>query len=259
MSTGRERLQAHFPALRTPSGRAAVLAAGIAVFCATTGFFLLVDAGFAEWMPDGEIVVLALSFLILSRFFSQKDRYLAGFGSQAYWRAYVAFALPGSGILFGAVAHLAYMPGPLIPDVWWKPHLIGIGWLTLIVGALLWWRAFNALGLDNLLLLYVYFPADRRILNTGIYQILRHPIYGAALYLSAGLALIHSSWYSLLVALILPLFFFGWIRLVEERELLLHYPDYAEYRAQVPAFAPKMRDLGRFWHLLILGEEKRVS
>ena len=87
------------------------------VFGATTGFFLLVDRYFAEWMPDGEIVVLALGFLILSRFFSQKDRYIARFGEQAYARAFTSFGIPGLGIVFGAIAHLAYMPGPLVPDV----------------------------------------------------------------------------------------------------------------------------------------------
>ena len=63
MFAGIEKLRAHFPALRTPAGSAVVLFAGLAAFGATTGFFLLVDRYFVEWMPDGEIVVLALGFL----------------------------------------------------------------------------------------------------------------------------------------------------------------------------------------------------
>jgi len=201
-------------------------------------------------------VVLAVGFLILSRFFSQKDRYLARFGEQAYARAFVSFGIPGLGILFGAIAHLAYMPGPLIPEVWWRPIIIAIGWLALLIGVLLWWRAVSALGIDNLTLLYVYFPAERRIVDNGIYHLIRHPIYGAALHIGAGLALVHASWYSLLVALILPLFFFGWIRLVEEPELIRQFPKYMEYRRGVPAFAPRLRDLARFWRLLLFGEPR---
>ena len=138
---GIDKLRAHFPALRTPAGSAVVLFAWLAAFGATTGFFLLVDRYFAEWMPDGEIVVLALGFLILSRFFSQKDRYLARFGERAYARAFAAFGIPGLGIVGASLAHLAYMPGPLIPAVWWKPILVGFGWLCLLVGVLIWWRA----------------------------------------------------------------------------------------------------------------------
>lgn len=257
MFAGLDRLQAHVPALRTRGGLAAVLLAELGVIGGTTGFFLLVDQYLPEWMPDGEIVVLAIGFLILSRFFSQRDRYLARFGERAYERAFAAFGIPGLGIVFGALAHLAYMPGPLIPAVWWKPVVIGVGWLALVTGALLWWRAVTVLGIDSLTMLYVYYPTEQRVVQTGIYDLVRHPVYGAAIHISAGLSLIHASWYSLLVALVVPLFFFGWIRLVEEPDLTRRIPEYAEYTRRVPAFTPRLRNLPRFWRLLLLGEAGR--
>jgi protein-S-isoprenylcysteine O-methyltransferase Ste14 len=251
--SGLKNLRAHYPALRTRTGTAGVLAAALGVVAATTGFFLLVDKYFAEWLPDGEIVILALGFLILSRFFSRKDRYAARFGEAAYGRAFTSFAIPGLGIIIGAIAHLAYMPGPLIPDLWWKPVLMGLGWLALLIGVLLWWRAVNTLGLDYLMMLYVYFPAERRVVNAAIYQVIRHPIYAATLHIGTGLALVHAGWYSLLTSLILQLFFWGWIRLVEEPELLRQVPGYKEYRLGVAAFAPRLRHLGPFWRLLLGG------
>ena len=242
---GLERLRAHFPTLATPGGSAAVLAAALGVFGATTGFFLLVDRYFVEWMPDGEIVVLALGFLILSRFFSQKDRYVARFGRRAYARAFTSFGIPGLGIVFGAIGHLGYMPGPLVPDIWWKPVLVGFGWLTLLVGTLLWWRAVNALGVDYLTMLYVYHPEDRRVVRSGLFGVVRHPVYAAAVHISTGLACVHASWYGLLVALVIPLFFLGWIFLVEEKELLRNAPAYMGYRRSVPALLPRHSRPGR--------------
>jgi protein-S-isoprenylcysteine O-methyltransferase Ste14 len=250
-SGGIERLRLHFPAVRTKAGTVGVLASALGVIAATTAFFLLVDRYFAEWLPDGEIVILALGFLILSRFFSQKDRYFARFGELAFARAFSAFAIPGLGILFAAVAHLGYMPGPLLPPVWWKPIVVGFGWLVLLIGGLIWWRAVSTLGVDTLTMLYVYFPAERRVVNSGMYKMLRHPVYAAALHIASGLALLHASWYSLLTVVILQLFFFGWIRLVEEPELVRQLPSYEEYRSKVPAFAPRLRDLGKFWRLLM--------
>lgn len=253
ISGGLGKLRAHFPALQTRAGASGVVAAALAVISAATAFFLLVDTHFSGWLPDGEVVILALGFLILSRFFSQKDRYNALFGEVAYARAFTSFAIPGLGIVFAAIGHLGYMPGPLLPAVWWKPIIVGLGWLLLLIGVLLWWRAVNILGIDNLTMLYVYFPAERRIVETGMYQLLRHPVYAAALHIGTGLALIHAGWYSILTALILHVFFFGWIRLVEEPELLRQIPSYAEYRSKVPAFAPRLSDLGRFWRMLLVG------
>ena len=95
-------------------------------------------------------------------------------------------------------------------------------------------------------MLYVYYPQESRIVNSSIYSVLRHPIYAAVLYIGIGLAFIHANWYALLVALILPLILMGWVRLVEEKELLERFPGYADYRKHVPAFWAKPHDLAKF-------------
>lgn len=246
-------LRAQVPALRSRAGIAMLAAFALFAGGIPTIFFLLVDKYFPEWMPDGEILVLALGFLILSRFFSQKARYKSRYGNQAYSRAMAAFVIPGLGILFACIAHLAYIPGPHIPDLWWRPILMVLGWFTVAIGAGLWWRAVNALGADYLAMLYVYHPENRRMVDSNIYQLVRHPIYAAALHMSTGLALIHANWYALLVALVIPLFFFGWIRLVEELELIDQIPGYRKYRGAVPAFIPRLRNLVKFWRLLVMG------
>lgn len=243
-----QSLRRHVPTLNTPSGLLRPLLGIAAVFVLTSLFFLAADHYFAEWMPDGEIVVFAVGLLILSRFFSQKARY-----EQTYGRAFALYAIPGLGIVFACIGHLAYIAGPGIPDLWWTPWLKGLGYVLVGLGVLLCFRALETAGFDTLLMLYVYHPREGMPLRSGIYRTVRHPIYAAAQHIGFGLALIHANWFALLVAVLLPLFFAGWIRLVEEPELLRRFPAYAQYRREVPAFTPAPASLVRFWQCLLTG------
>ena len=250
---GMDALRRHVPDLQTSNGLAFAIACLAAVIIVTTLFFILVDNRFSEWMPDGEIVILALGFLILSRFFSQKNNYRQKYGDLAFRNAFARFNIPGLGIIFASIAHLGYMFGVEIPNLWWKPVLIVIGCVLVLIGIILWLRTVAEFGMDNLTMLYVYFPAESHMSDSSIYQIIRHPIYAAALYIGIGLAMAHANWYALLVALILPIFLTGWVRLVEEKELLERFPDYNEYRRRIPAFWPKPHDLGGFFRFIITG------
>jgi protein-S-isoprenylcysteine O-methyltransferase Ste14 len=250
---GMDQLQKHVPDLRTQGGEARVGLTFVAIFTLITLFFVWVDRAFAEWMPDGEIVFLALGFLVLSLFFSRKKLYQQRFGELAYRNAFAHYVLPGLAIIFACIAHLAYMAGPVIPAVWWRPILTWAGWVFVIVGVVLWVRSVATFGADYLALLYVYFPEEGRLNNSSIYSILRHPVYAAVLRLAIGLALLSANWYSLLVAALMPLGLTGWIRLVEEKELLERFPDYAEYRKRVPAFWPRPSGLVKFFRFLIAG------
>lgn len=250
---GLESLRSHVPEVRTTGGLALVIFSFVVVFFLTTLFFILVDTRFIEWLPDGEIVIMALGFLIMSRFFSQKKVYRQKYGELAYRKAFARFNIPGLAIVFASIAHLGYIFGPGIPAIWWRPILVSVGWVFAAIGVALWLRSVATFGVDNLAMLYVYFPLESRTVNTGIYQILRHPVYAAALYIGIGLSLIHANWYALLVALILPIFLTGWVRLVEEKELLERFPDYSDYRKHLPAFWPRPRDFIGFFRFLVLG------
>jgi protein-S-isoprenylcysteine O-methyltransferase Ste14 len=250
---GLDALRRHVPELQTWSGLARAIMSIIMVFMATTVFFILVNVRFFDWLPDGAIVIMALGFLILSRFFSQKKIYQNKYDELAYRNAFARFNIPGLGIVFASIAYLGYIAGPEIPAIWWRQILIDLGWIFVIIGVALWLRSIATFGVDNLAMLYVYFPSESRMANTSIYQILRHPVYGAALYFGIGLSLVHANWYGMLVALILPIFLTGWVRLVEEKELLERFPAYANYRKHTPAFWPRPQDYGSFFRFLILG------
>jgi protein-S-isoprenylcysteine O-methyltransferase Ste14 len=154
-----------------------------------------------------------------------------------------------------AVAHTAYMNGPFVPRGWWTIVFVTLGWLMLVVGAGLWIRGILAFGMDNLALLYVYFPEEGKLVNSNIYSVLRHPVYAGVLRVIIGLALINGNANSIAFILFAPLGLTGWIRLVEEKELLERFgASYADYRKRVPAFWPKWRDLGKFFGFLLTGK-----
>ncbi len=250
---GLDTLRQHVPALSTTWGFLPATLAMAAVIALTCLFFLAADTYFPEWMPDGEIIILALGFLVLSRFFSQRARMQERYGDSAYAKAYAHYAIPGLGMIVASIAHLGYIAGPLLPDLWWVQWLRVLGYILVAEGVVLSLRTATSAGFDYMLMLYVYQPAESRRFDVPIYSLLRHPIYSAAIDLGFGLALIHHSWYALLVAVLLPLFFLGWVRLVEEPELLTRFPDYAEYRKQVPPFWPRLRNVLKFWQFLLTG------
>src|SRR5512146_2526027 len=95
--SGTDSLQRHAQAWSTPGGMLMVPLRIAAVAIITALFCAAVDRYFAEWMPDGEIVILALGFLILSRFFTQRKKYQEKYGERAYVVAFSRFNLLGLG------------------------------------------------------------------------------------------------------------------------------------------------------------------
>lgn len=251
---GMDEFRRHVPDLQTAGGAIRFGALLAAVFLLVTLFFIWVDHVFAEWMPDGEIVFIALGFLILARFYSRKHPYQMKYSGLAYRNALVRFYIPGFGILCAAIVHLIYMPGPEIPHLWWKAILIIIGWYLVLAGLTLSLRTVQTTSLDHIAKLNVYFPEEGPVPDSGIYSFLRHPLWAGLLQIGIGFGLISGGWFSLLVALLLPLGFIGWVRLVEEKELLQRLgQNYADYRKRTPAFWVRPGDLIRFARFLLNG------
>ncbi len=73
----------------------------------------------------------------------------------------------------------------------------------------------------------------QRVVSTGPYALLRHPMYAGALLLIAGTPLALGSWWGLLViAVMIPALV--WRLLDEEEFLKRNLPGYAEYAERVP-------------------------
>jgi protein-S-isoprenylcysteine O-methyltransferase Ste14 len=74
--------------------------------------------------------------------------------------------------------------------------------------------------------------SDQKVISTGPYAIVRHPMYAGGLVYIAGIPLALGSWWGLLMVLLfLPIML--WRILDEERFLIKNLSGYAEYRNKV--------------------------
>jgi protein-S-isoprenylcysteine O-methyltransferase Ste14 len=251
---GFDRLRKHVPELNTPLGILRLFGVPVLLYFFVTDFFTLQDLASFFWILAGEIVVGTLGFAWLYMFFRVRIDFSAKYGSLAYSKAISRFGYPAGGTLFAVVARIGNIPGPPFPRLWWYPVLPLFGGLLVVAGALLFLRAIQTFGVDNLTMLYVYFPQESQLVDHNIYNILRHPAYGAAQRIALGLALLNGNWLALTCAVTFMLGLWGWVHVVEEKELLERFgPSYAEYRRRVPAFWPRLRDLGHFFKFLLTG------
>jgi protein-S-isoprenylcysteine O-methyltransferase Ste14 len=250
---GMHQLRKYVPDLNSTRGRIRIVLYALGMFLLVTYYFLLTDQ-IPTWSIDSQIIIIALGFVVLSLFFSRKKAYQEKYKGLAYRNAFAHYAIPGLALILAAVAHAGYMNGPFVPQSWWTIVFILLGWFMLVIGTALLIRSIFTFGADNLALLYVYHPEEGKIVDSSIYGILRHPIYAGVLRMGIGLALLNGNANALAFALLMPLGLTGWIRLVEERELIERFgQSYIEYRKRIPAFWPKPRDLGKFFTFLIKG------
>lgn len=249
---GIENLARHVPELNSTGGRVKLAFKSIGIFTLTTFYFILTD-NIPTWTLDSQIVVIFIGYLILSRFFTQKKHYIEKYKELAYAKAFEHFAIPGLAIVFAAVLHITYMNGPKFTQPLVITVLTWLGWICILIGVPLFIRAVSVFGIDNVTMLYVYYPSGE-LIHSSIYGIIRHPVYGAVLRICIGLACFNRGIYPLTFVFILPLLVFGWLRLVEEKELIERIPEYADYRNKVPAFFPYPNHIIDFFKFLLTGK-----
>jgi len=251
---GLEQLLRHVPDLSTPRGRLRMGLYFLGWFLLVTLYFVTSD-NIPTWSIDSQIVIVALGYLVLSFFFSRKKIYQERYEELAFRNAWAHYGIPGLAIMMAAVAHTGYMNGPFVPRGWWTIVFDVSGWLALLIGAGMWIRSMVTFGLDNLALLYVYFPEEGKLVESNIYSILRHPVYAAALRVLIGLALLNGNGNSIAFIVFAPLGLYGWIRLVEERELIERFGGaYLDYRKRVPPLWPRAQDYGKFFRFWLTGK-----
>jgi len=97
------------------------------------------------------------------------------------------------------------------------------------IGFTIVWRTFRdnsfAAGVIDIM-------PDQRVVTTGVYARVRHPMYAGALIMLFGIPLALGSWWGL-IAFIPMCLAIVWRLIDEERFLTERLPGYAAYRAQV--------------------------
>lgn len=125
--------------------------------------------------------------------------------------------------------------GPVLGDRAWPSAWLALGAILFAIGGVFGVAGVRALGRSR-----TPYPKpihDAPLVQSGIYQIVRHPLYSSLIYLSVGWSLFWSSWIALAVSLTLAALLDAKSR-HEERWLQEKFPDYASYRQQVRRFMP---------------------
>jgi protein-S-isoprenylcysteine O-methyltransferase Ste14 len=251
---GQENFLAHVPELRSRPRRLIAILLALASFGTATALMLGLDGRWPRWSPLGQVAGVVVGFVVAAQFFWRRKAYRAKYGDMAYRNAGLHFIVPGLPVMFAAIFHTLYLPGERIVPGWAAPITSLGGIVFLAVGAALYVRAYIAFGVDNLAMLYVYFPAEGRMVNSSIYDILRHPAYAGVVRTGLAFGLWRGTWFSILFSLFMPVGLTMWLRLVEEPELIERFgANYADYRRRVPAFWPRWRDVPRFLRFLMTG------
>lgn len=116
-----------------------------------------------------------------------------------------------------------------------------MGWSTVPVSAVLIGNVLIAAGFWFIFLVFrensfassiIEVGAGQKVVDTGPYAVLRHPMYAGALLMFAGVPPALGSWWGLVI--LLPLAAILAIRLLDEEKFLVrNLPGYAAYRTKV--------------------------
>lgn len=144
------------------------------------------------------------------------DRVLLG-GFMASFAALIAFA--------GADARRLR----LLDELPWSTR--PLGWAAFVVG---WWIIYRALRANAFAVTVVRVQDERghRVVRTGPYGIVRHPMYAGVVPVMAGMGLWLTSTATAVAALIPTAILVARI-VLEERMLRARFPDYEEYARAV--------------------------
>ena len=184
--------------------------------------FALVCLIFAFYIAD---------FLLMRRY----DRQRKAEGSGRSWDFTILVFL----VLLLVVLQPIYLPwlGLIIAGIWGLAvQVLGILLALAALGLHVWAR----LHLRHFYAERVEILRDHKVVDTGPYALVRHPIIASFFGLAIGLFLVNLAAPTLLIMLY-TFWNFGRAARQEEKLLSAGLPDYAEYMQRTPRFLPRLR------------------
>lgn len=146
----------------------------------------------------------------------------------------------GSMLLFFFLFYLILMSGAgsvAIPVLWLRLVLAGTGTLTVVAGCFVNIRGRFDLGKNWSNQIRIY--RDHALVTSGMYTIVRHPLYASLIWMFIGASLLYANLLALLSALLVFLPFMYYRAKQEERLLEKEFDGYEAYRKKVGMFFPK--------------------
>ncbi|HEX5071165.1 MAG TPA: isoprenylcysteine carboxylmethyltransferase family protein [Vicinamibacterales bacterium] len=134
-------------------------------------------------------------------------------------------------------ASLGFLGLLLVPSLDVRYHWSRVPTAVVVFGDVLFVAGFGFIGRvyreNTYTAATIQVTEGQRVISTGPYAVVRHPMYASALVYLIGTPLALGSYWGLLVlALMMPALI--WRLLDEERLLLQELPGYAEYQRRVP-------------------------
>ena len=131
---------------------------------------------------------------------------------------------------------IAFLASIIIPSLdhrfTWSvmpPYFVAIGDVLVATSLLIIFLVFKENTFTSRI---VEVDVEQKVISTGLYALVRHPMYMGALFLFVGIPLALGSWWGLLTFIPLT-FIIVWRLLDEERFLAKNLSGYAEYRDKV--------------------------
>ena len=206
---------------------------GLAITLVALGFLLFVPAGTLDfWQAWLFLVVFGLTGLAITIYLMKKDpallerRVHAGPTAEKETIQKVIMTAASAG--FAAI----FLIAGLDHRFHWSqvpPYLAIAGNILVIAG---WVGIFFVFRENTFTSATIEVAEDQKVISTGPYAVVRHPMYAASTLYFAGMPIALGSWWALLVVLvIIPVLV--WRLLDEERFLGRNLPDYAPYMNRV--------------------------
>jgi protein-S-isoprenylcysteine O-methyltransferase Ste14 len=138
--------------------------------------------------------------------------------------------------LIQSVAGLAFIALLVVPSVDHRFGWSNVPWplsiLADVVVVVGFWIVFVVFRVNTFTAATIGVAAEQRVIETGPYGLVRHPMYAGAMLLLLATPVALGSWWDLL-ACVPMLAVIIWRLQDEERFLLEHLPGYMQYRARV--------------------------
>jgi protein-S-isoprenylcysteine O-methyltransferase Ste14 len=208
------------------AGRAVL---GLAQLIGVMGVFLFTPAWtFGYWEAWVYLFVFGASSALITAYLWKKDPQLL----QRRINAGPGAEREKNQKLIQLVASVAYICGLVVPSLDHRFSWSAVPLALVVVG-----DALTVLGFLMVLLVFkentftaatIEVAPGQRVISTGPYARIRHPMYSGALVILLGTPLALASWWALVI-FILMLVVIAWRALDEERFLSRNLPGYAEY------------------------------
>ncbi|MBA7526005.1 hypothetical protein ES705_18165 [subsurface metagenome] len=221
----------------------------------------------------GSLLVLIIGLMTVRSFWKIRDKYLSKYGAKAYQKAFRLVAI-GVPTVISVVVHSiiptdliarygdtdvssSYLGTPISEFLLNFPTLflyirVALFFIFLLLGLTVVFKALHIFGIDNMALVYVFYPNESTLQNHEIYSILRHPAYHGLMLISIGSIFLRFSIYSVIYFLMFLVGINIHLKLVEEKELIGRFGEqYKKYRENVPAFFVKLKDFKKYFSILL--------